>query len=492
MNRTFQRLLAQYPLETLLQTIPTGLFLVDCDKTILYWNEEAERITGFSADEAVGRNCSFLEGIPCRDECGLFDPGKRKPIVSVPCSVRHKDGHWLELSKNVDLIRNEAGEVIGGIEAFVDISWQKQQEESLRAEVAERTRQLEAEKNSLRSVLDGMLDPAYICDTNYHITFANKAMQEIVGEVGQQYCYQAIFGNESPCGDCPMTEVLLGRVTCEERYLKGSGRTYEVVHSLYPQGENPTHKLAVCRDITERIENGRRLQQANRELDAFVSTVSHDLRAPLTPLIGFAELLEERSADQLDAISLECIREIRRTAGKMQNLLEDLLSLSRVGQLRESEAPIDTTQVVQDVLAQLADKVLQQRARVSIAPLPAVFIPKALLTNLFQNLLANALNYAAAQDPRIEVQGQQLFDRVRILVIDHGPGIAVEERERVFEPFQRGQSASQVAGSGIGLATVAKIARFYGGCAYAEETPGGGTTMIVDLAVQEEEQEKTP
>jgi PAS domain S-box-containing protein len=488
MNSNFQRLLAQYPLETLLQTIPTGLFLVDCDKTILYWNDEAERITGFSAEDAVGRCCSFLDGVPCRDECGLFDPEKRKPIVSVPCSVRHKDGHWLELSKNVDLIRNDAGEVIGGIEAFVDISWQRQQEENLRAEVAERTRELEAERNSLRSVLDGMLDPAYICDTNYHITFANRAMQDIVGEVRQQYCYQAIFGSDCPCEDCPMVEVLQGRINREERYLKHTGRTYEVIHSPYPQGENPTHKLSVCRDITERIENNQRLLQANRELDAFVSTVSHDLRAPLTPLIGFAELLEERSADQLDEIGLECIREIRKTAGKMQNLLEDLLSLSRVGQLCEPDTPVDPTRVVHDVLAELADKVLQHRARVSIAPMPAVFVPEALLTDLFHNLLANALNYAAPQDPRIEVQGQRFIDRVRFSVIDYGPGIAPEEREKVFEPFQRGKSAGQAAGTGVGLATVAKIARFYNGLAHAEETPGGGTTVVVDLVVKTREQ----
>jgi signal transduction histidine kinase len=233
--------------------------------------------------------------------------------------------------------------------------------------------------------------------------------------------------------------------------------------------------------MTERIAARRRLQQTNRELDAFVSTVSHDLRSPLTPLIGFADLLEERYGDRLDDIGHECLKEIKKTAEKMKNLLEDLLSLSRVGQLKEPEEPLDATTIAEDVLLELADKVLEHRAKVTIETLPAVRVAEPLLTDLFRNLLGNALKYAAPVNPEIEVKGRSFKDRNRYLVCDHGPGIERDERDDIFEPFRRGKNCQGIAGTGIGLATVAKIARVYGGSAWVEETPGGGATFIVDF-----------
>ena len=306
-------------------------------------------------------------------------------------------------------------------------------------------------------------------------------MQDIVGEIADEPCYRAIYDKDNVCGDCPLPQVLKGRIIRQEKNLKTSGRTYEVIHSPYPLAKNPTHKLGVCRDITERIESERRLHQINRELDAFVSTVSHDLRSPLTPLIGFADLLEERYREQLDDIGLECISEIKKTAEKMKALLEDLLSLSRVGQIKAPDYQVDATRVAEEVLFELADRVLERQAQVTIQPLPAVRVPEALLTDLFRNLLANALKYAAINDPQIEIYGHEFSDRVRFFVADHGPGIAPEERDEVFEPFRRGTTSRGSSGTGIGLATVAKIALVHGGSAWVEETPGGGATFVVDL-----------
>ena len=483
MNSNLHRLLAEYPLETLLQTIPTGLFLIDADKIIVYWNAEATRITGFTAAEAVGQHCSFLHGDPCHMECGLFSETTPKPEIGLTCSFRHKDDRTIALTKNVDLLRDKAGNIIGGVEAFVDISRLKELEVSLRSAVEERTHELELEKAGLRAVLDGMVDPAYICDSSYHISFANRAMLNIIGDIGEKTCYQAIYQREQVCDDCPLVQVLRGEIVHQEKTLPETGRTYEIIHSPYPLAKSPTHKLGVSRDITERIETRRQLQQTNRELDAFVSTVSHDLRSPLTPLIGFAELLDDRYGEQLDDIGRESIAEIKKTAEKMKDLLEDLLTLSRVGQLKIPEQSLDATDIAENVLLELADKVLERRATVTIDKLPEVKIPESLLMDLFRNLLGNALKYAAEDDPRIEVSGQGFSDRVRFIVVDHGPGIAVAEREEVFEPFKRGSSSKGSAGTGIGLATVAKIARVFGGNAWVEETPGGGATFIVDLPV---------
>jgi len=481
MKKALHRLLADYPLETLLQTLPTGLFLVDTEMRIVYWNTEAERITGFPASEVVGRHCSFLEGIPCGIRCGLFHDQIQKPVVGVNCSIRHKNGNRIELSKNVDLLKNRQGRVVGGIEAFIDLSRQKQLENSLRSAVEKRTEELELEKASLRSVLDGMIDPAYICDRNYQITFTNQAMRDILGPIEGLTCFQVLHQNDQVCENCPLAQVLAGEVLHQERFLSKTKRTYEIIHSPLPTAASPTHKLGVFRDITERKEAELRLRQANRELDSFVSTVSHDLRSPLTPLIGFAELLEERNQGDLDEIGRECLIEIKKTGHRMKALLEDLLVLARVGQLRNPEKMVDVTLAAEDVLLELADKVLERRAKVDIAPLPKIRLPEPLLSDLFRNLLGNALKYAAGSDPHIELRGERQGRRVRYLVIDHGPGIPEDEREGLFEPFARGSNSSGQSGTGIGLATVAKIARIYQGSAWIESTSGGGATFIVEL-----------
>jgi PAS domain S-box-containing protein len=481
---TLDQMLADYPLENLLQTIPSGIFVVDSDLNIIYWNREAERITGYSAVEAIGRKCSFLTGVPCPEGCLLYDDSFEKPNIGLIGEVRHKDGRTLTLSKNVDQLHDRDGLIIGGIESFVDISRLKQLENDLRSAVTEKTRQIEREKAGLRAVLDGMVDPAYISDDEYHIVFANRAMREIIGDNGAELCFKAIYGENRVCADCTMSEVMRGEIVRETRTLDDSGRLFEVIQSPYPQADKPTHMLSVCRDLTERIESERRLSQANRELDAFVSTVSHDLRSPLTPLIGFAELLEDRYASEMDDIGRECLKEIRNTGERMKALLEDLLSLSRVGQLKSPDRPIDVTAIARDVLMELADKVLERKARIRIETLPPVCIPEPLLNDLFRNLLENALKYAAPNDPQIEVRGQVVVDRVRYQVIDHGPGIAQEEWEEVFEPFKRGSGSKGVAGTGIGLATVAKIARVFGGSAWISDTPGGGATFNVDLELR--------
>lgn len=475
------RFFVEYPLENLLQTIPTGLFLVDVDRNIVYWNAEAERITGYMSVEVVGRHCSFLEGIPCTKTCGLFLETVKKPVIGISCSVRHKDGHRVELSKNFDLLRDDKGQMIGGVEAFVDVSRQKELETSLRTEVDERTSELELEKASLRSVLDGMTDPVYICDSAYKITFINRATHDLFENIEGQLCYQALHQGESVCSDCPLPEVLRGEVTLQERQLAKNGCEYEIIHSPYPSSDKPTHKLAVFRDITKRKAAERQLRQVNYELDAFVSTVSHDLRSPLTPLIGFADFLEEHYSGHLDDLGRECLGEIKHSASRMTALLEDLLTLARVGQLKLPEQQQNVTEIVEDVLLELADKVLARRAQIRTDQLPKIRIPESLIFDLFRNLVGNALKYATGEKPQIEIKGQEFPGRVRYLVVDHGPGILEAEREMIFEPFKRGSSSEGMAGAGIGLATVAKIARVFHGDAWVEETPGGGATFIVDI-----------
>src|SRR6056297_273177 len=467
MTPEINHLIAHYPLEKLLQFVPAGVFVVTPDQKIVYWSEEAERITGVAATEVIGRSCLELHGDSCCHDCDLFNETVDKPLLEKNCALINKQGRKLIISKNADLLRAADGTIVGGIEAFVDRT---------------ALRELEVERDSLRSVLNGMTDPIYICDHQYRLLFSNRAMDRLIGKMTDRPCYEVLYGRVDVCPDCPMEAVFAGDLCRQEAHLLGTGRTYEVVHSACQFQDYPQSKLGVCRDITERLAIRHRLQQVNRELDAFVSMVSHDLRSPLTPLIGYAELLHERYSAVLDDLGRESVSEIRSTAEGMKDLLEDLLCLARVGQVPVPAEPIATLRVVADVVAELGEFIERQQARIDIGCLPDVLIPETFLADLYRNLITNALKYGVGkEDGRIEIFGHVVGGRVELLVRDHGTGVAETEREKIFEPFTRGDAAHRYSGTGIGLATVAKIARVYHGRVWVENTPGGGATFVVEL-----------
>jgi len=466
----------------LLDTIPSGLFLVDGSRTILFWNRAAERITGFAADEVVGRHCSILDGIECGRSCGLFDPASPpKPLTGDHCRIRHKDGHMIILHKNIDLLQAD-GVIIGGIESFNDITEQKrlenellQQKLGLEEQVIQRTKELESERRHLLRILDAMNDLAYIVGPNYRINFVNAAMRKVFGNICGELCYQAIHGIDAPCAECPWQEIHTGATVHLEQGAFPGTRTYDVIHTPL-QTPDGIYKLAVCRDITERKLAHERLLEANRQLDAFVYTVSHDLRSPLTPIIGFAEFLQTEYRDQLDAQGLELLHDIESQGQRLLALLDDLLALSRVGHLPPPEQPVDTDAVLDRILLERG----QERAGIEVSrtPLPQLPLPESLAFELLDNLMANALRYGCPDGAgAIEISGETRSSEVVLRVSDHGPGIPEKERQRVFDVFFRGSAAKGTSGTGIGLATVQKIVRLYDGQVQILDTAGGGCTF---------------
>jgi PAS domain S-box-containing protein len=487
LNAKAQGLLDILSLDQLLQTIPSGLFLIDLDQRIVYWNAEAERITGYPASEVVGQPCAFLAGIPCGRRCGLYHDAVTKPIIGVPCSIRTRDGRRIILAKNVDYLRDEDGEIVGGIESFIEITRQKRLEKRLRRQALEleqavrrRTAELETERSRLLTVLDAMNDLAYITSADRQVEFMNRAMVEVFGSHSGQPCYE-VYDRQTVCSWCPLPQVLREETVKEERYVEINGRTYEIMHTPLTDAVGQVHKLSVFRDITERKEAEKRLQAANRELDAFVYTVSHDLRTPLTPIIGFAEFLQDEYADRLDARGIDILQEIERQGEKMLALLEDLLALARVGHIETPAGKADVAAVVRAVLEDLSEAIHRDRVAVTVHELPPLQVPETLLAQLFSNLIGNALRYAGGAGSRLEIGGEPSGGRLSYYVRDHGPGIPPAERSLIFDLFYRGSTAAKTMGTGIGLATVRKIARLYGGRVRVDETPGGGSTFWVEF-----------
>lgn len=237
--------------------------------------------------------------------------------------------------------------------------------------------------------------------------------------------------------------------------------------------EERTHKLQ---------QANAELAAANQELEAFTYSVSHDLRTPLAPIIGFAELLDLRYADKLDERARGMLAEIITQGEKMICLIDDLLSLARIGHLKGEDKSVPAEDILAEVLSDLSGEFPDVLRRVRpLGQLPSVCIHPTLLSQLFTNLIGNALRYAGADSQPIEISGERQGVRVRFVVRDHGVGIPKDEHTQVFHTFYRGVTGKKIRGTGVGLAIVSKIAHHYGGRAWLEDTPGGGCTFLVEL-----------
>lgn len=286
--------------------------------------------------------------------------------------------------------------------------------------------------------------------------------------------------------DCEWKKLLGGEMppVYEYQIIHKSGETKWVNQRnvlIKDESGTPIYIKGIVTDITERKNLETRLKSSNEELDAFVKTVAHDLRSPLVPIIGYAEILREHCKEQLGEQGLTYLSEIEKSAEEMLALMEGLLSLAKSGEIKRPVNRVSTNEVVTVVIKNLKADISNAGVTLKTTSLPPVRVPKTCLTQIFYNLIGNAVRYAGKISNFIQVGGERIEGKVRFFVADHGPGIPEEERKHVFEIFYRGQSKEDVKGSGIGLAIVYKIARNYGGIAWVEETPGGGCTFWIEI-----------
>jgi signal transduction histidine kinase len=230
--------------------------------------------------------------------------------------------------------------------------------------------------------------------------------------------------------------------------------------------------LISARDVTEE----RRLQSIRADI---VSLVSHDLRSPLSVVIGYLDLLSrplpEKDRDR-------AIASAKRNAARMADLLEDLLSATRAEELLAPAelVPVPVVTLAEEIVSSMRETHPDRRLSIVLGNSPVVLGDEKRLRQAIVNLVTNAYKYAPPSSP-IEVAVTAEDDRATIRVIDHGPGVPADERSRVFERFERLETGDSRLGVGLGLYIVQTIVRNHGGSASVEETPGGGATFIIDL-----------
>jgi PAS domain S-box-containing protein len=241
--------------------------------------------------------------------------------------------------------------------------------------------------------------------------------------------------------------------------------------------------LGLISDITERKKTeaelarlNTELKRSNEELAQFASIASHDLQEPLRMITGYLDLLVRRQQDRLDSESREFIQYALDGATRMKNLIEDLLRLSRTGTQAVNFREVKAEEILDAACANLHTAIEQSGAIVTYGPLPAIVADAGLLTQVFQNLIGNAIKFCAqGTRPCVEISAQRHQNSWFFSVRDNGIGIDPHHRERIFRMFERLHSSEEYSGSGVGLAIAKRVLERHGGRIWLELSSASGS-----------------
>ncbi|MGH7233468.1 MAG: PAS domain-containing sensor histidine kinase [Nitrospiraceae bacterium] len=289
------------------------------------------------------------------------------------------------------------------------------------------------------------------------------------------------------------------RVVCETIRRRKDGHNLHVSLSVSPIKDGHGHVIGtatVARDISERKHaetqirlHAAHLEAVNMELEAFSYSVSHDLRAPLRHIDGYAELLQKHASSELDEKGHRYLAMISKSAKQMGRLIDDLLLFSRVSRSEMQQAPVNLNQLVMHVIDELQPDIEGRQIDWTVDALPQVRGDRAMLRQVLSNLIGNAVKYTQPrQKAMIEIGQVTTPDgEIAVFVRDNGVGFDMNYAHKLFGVFQRLHSSSHFEGTGIGLANVRRIINRHGGRTWAEGAVDAGATFYFSLPNAEAE-----
>jgi K+-sensing histidine kinase KdpD len=240
----------------------------------------------------------------------------------------------------------------------------------------------------------------------------------------------------------------------------------------------------------ELISRAAELESSNKELESFAYSVSHDLRAPLRHVVGFSELLQKQAASLVDDKSRRYIKTILDSSKRMGNLIDDLLSFSRIGRAETKKSLVNMEQLVKDVVSEIERETRDREIAWKIDALPVCYGDRSMLMVVLTNLISNAVKFTRMRT-RAEIEigcAHRDNDDVEVFVRDNGAGFDMQYANKLFGVFQRLHRADEFEGTGIGLATVQRIIHRHGGEVRAEGAVDEGASFYFSLPKQQHPQ----
>ncbi|WKB54085.1 sensor histidine kinase [Eleftheria terrae] len=472
-------------------------------RRIMQVNQAAVRNYGYSRDEFLGKTVFDLHPEADREvvERYLQETGGRPPPAERRWRHQTASGHCIV----VDIYGQDAPFDGPGHRLLcpVDRSAEQQALDALRtlnaeleATVEQRTRALAQREQQYRVLSDLSPQILWQADARGRVTYLNRAWYELVGSADEDWLDLRWIDALHPEDVEPTREAFMQasreirpmRVRRRLRTQAGSYRSFLCVAApvLQPGGEVESW-VGVDTDITELERQSSRLQQLNDELESFSYSVSHDLRAPVQVMKGFLEAVLSGQVGQVDDRARHYLERVLRNARRMDELISDILSLSRV-----SRATLRLQRFDVAALARTVVETVQERYpdRVVECWTPAHFdlvADRGLLQAALENLMDNAAKFSQGRPVcRLEFTARRERDQVVLELADEGVGFPEEYAHRLFRPFQRLHSQEAFAGTGVGLATVARIAHLHGGEISGRNREGGGALFELRLPLMPE------
>ena len=244
-------------------------------------------------------------------------------------------------------------------------------------------------------------------------------------------------------------------------------------------------KVRILEDMIEdRTRELHLKKEENQELELFAYLTSHDLQEPLRTIIGFVEVLEEDYRDKLEGDAFTALNFIRAGADRMSLMIKSLLDYSKVGKNR-TKRMVDTNKVLEEIISSFQKLIRETNAEISYEPLPVLFVFQVEWTQLFQNLIHNAIKFRRDDvSPKIRVGVKERKKEYEFFVEDNGIGIDEKFQEKIFVIFQRLHTIDKYPGTGIGLANCKKIVELHDGKIWLESEVGVGSTFFFTIKKQ--------
>lgn len=492
-------------LRTLIDAVPDAIYTKDSHSRFLISNKANARLLGVKdPEEILNRSVNELcpeeiAGRFIKDDQAVLEKGRmiidrEEPFVAA-------DGRERTLLTTKLPLRDGSGAITGLVGLSKDITDRKLADAAVR-ESEERFRVLFEHSPETILILDpsGTRHPLEIVDCNdvacRHHGYTREELR------GQSFSTIDFAARSTARAEEFLQRVRTeGVVMLEALHRHKDGHTFlmEVWASFITVSRREL-LLCMARDISERKkaeagirrsneqleirvrERTRQLEQANRELEAFSYSISHDLRAPVRAIRGFAQIIHEDHGIHLNPEATRLFKFIVDSASRMDELIDDLLAFSRINAHTLSRTMINMQELVESVIVELHDPKSGAHAEFLVDPLPATIGDRSLLRQVLVNLIGNALKFSRhSNPPKVEVGSRVENGTAVYYVHDNGVGFNMKYAPKLFQVFQRLHNPEQFEGTGVGLAIVQRIIQRHGGRVWVESEPNAGATFSFSL-----------
>jgi PAS domain S-box-containing protein len=458
----------------------------DLNGVITSWNKSAERLFGYTAAEAIGKTVASLlipEDRQNEEPDILARLRKGERVDHFETVRQRKDGSRLDISLTISPVRDARGAIIGASKIARDVSESKRVRAAL----------MESEAR-FRQLADTMPQIVWTARPDGYIDYYNQRWYAFTGfshDVVGDASWEAILHPD----DLQRTR---------ESYYAAihSGQPYNIEYRLMDRSLNVwrwfiARAVAVhdaegkivkwfgtCTDIDEQKRAQDDLRRANEDLEQFAFSASHDLQEPMRGIKIYSELLSKRYGSQLDGEALRFLGYLRNGATRMECLVRDLLTYTKVTTLEQETEIADANEALKSSLANLSGAVSESGANVTTGPLPSLPVNHTHLQQLFQNIIGNAIKYRSPdRPPVVRVAAERRHGCWIFSISDNGIGIDSEYKENIFGLFKRLHNSDEYSGTGIGLAICKRLVDRYHGRIWVESEPGRGSTFRFTLPV---------